>query len=123
MAESELRRRVRQADTAEAIDASLPPAASTPFVLALAEHACHLSLADELGDGELSVGVRAEISHIAPSPVGAELVATPVLVEASHPRFEFSVEVREGDQLVAKVRHSRAIVPRRKIDQLLVREM
>jgi predicted thioesterase len=112
MEKTTYQRTVTEADTAAALDDSLPPAASTPFVLAIAEGACHKALSERLDADQLSVGARAEIDHLAPSPVGAELVATAELVGEEAPKFEFEVEVREGERTVARVRHVRAIVPR-----------
>jgi len=111
MEKSSFRRVVTEADTAAALDASLPPAASTPFVLSIAERACHEALAGRLDDDQLSVRSRAEIDHLAPSPVGAELVATGELVAEDGPKFNFEVDVRDGDRTVARVKHTRAIVP------------
>lgn len=112
MEKTNYQRTVTEADTAAALDASLPPAASTPFVLAIAEGACHLALAERIGEDELSVGARAEIEHLAPSPVGAELIASAELVSEEAPKFSFEVEVLEGERTVARVKHTRAIVPR-----------
>lgn len=112
MEKTTFQRTVTAADTAAALDDSLPPAASTPFVLALAEGACHMALADRIGPDQLSVGARAEIDHLAPSPVGAELLASAELVAEEAPKFVFEVEVLEGERTVARVKHIRAIVPR-----------
>jgi fluoroacetyl-CoA thioesterase len=106
---------VTAGDTAAAWGAAFPPAASTPFVLGLAEVACHELVADRLAHGEITVGVAAEIEHLAPSAVGATLVATPRLTAESGRRFEFAVEVHDGGTLVARVTHRRARVERSQI--------
>ena len=111
MDQNSLARVVTEHDTAAALDASLPAAASTPFVLALAEGACHGALADRIGEGELSVGARAEIDHLAPSRVGAELLATATLVGENERRFAFDVEVVDEGRVVARVKHTRVVLP------------
>jgi predicted thioesterase len=108
-------RTVTADDTAAAWGAAFPPAASTPFVLGLAEVACHELVADRLADGEITVGVAAEIEHLAPSPVGATLVASPDLTSEEGRTFAFAVEVHDGETLVARVRHRRARVERERM--------
>jgi predicted thioesterase len=109
-------------DTAEAYGPELPPAASTPFVLGLAELACHRAVAGELAPGDITVGTAATIEHRAPSPVGATLVASARLVERDGRRLAFDVDVRQDDVTVATVRHARAVVSRQRIlDRLAAR--
>jgi fluoroacetyl-CoA thioesterase len=107
---AEVRRTVRIEDTAAALNPDLPAAASTPFVLAIAELAAHAVIEDQLADGEITVGVSAEIAHRAPTPVGQELIATAELTERDGHKLSYSIEVRQGESVVATVRHRRAIV-------------
>jgi predicted thioesterase len=111
----EMQREVTLADTAAAWDPSLPPAASTPFVLGLAELACHAILAPELSEDELSVGTGATIEHLGASRVGATLVARARTTSREGRRATFAVEVHDGARLVARVEHGRAIVARARI--------
>ena len=85
-------RTVTADDTAAAWGDAFPPAASTPFVLGLAEVACHELVADRLADDEITVGVAAEIEHLAPSAIGASLVASPRLTSESGRALEFAVD-------------------------------
>lgn len=112
---------VTDADTAAGHGPGLPPAAATPFILGRAEVACHRMLLEELGDGEISVGARAVIDHLAPSPVGSTLVFTATLVRAEGRRRFFEVDVHEAGALVAHIEHVRAIVPRAAVEQRLRR--
>ncbi len=105
-------RTVSQADTATAWGAEFPPAASTPFVLGLAEVACHRAVASGLGHEEITVGTSAAIEHVAASPVGATLVASARLVDRSGRRLAFEVEVNDGPNVIATITHVRAIVER-----------
>jgi predicted thioesterase len=116
-----LERVVSDADTAAGFGPGLPAAASTPFLLGLAEVACHRLLLDDLTPEEMSVGARAVIDHLAPSPVGATLVVTASLEAAEGRRRRFRIEVHEGDVLVARVEHVRAVVRRSSIEERLAR--
>lgn|GEM_PF-4335755 len=119
MNQATLERTVTEADTAAALDPSLPPAASTPFVLAIAEGACHAALQDTIKDGELSVGTKAEIEHTMPSRVGALLSATAELQSDKDGRYSFDVRITDDGREVARVSHTRAIVPAKVIFDLL----
>jgi fluoroacetyl-CoA thioesterase len=50
-------REVTADDTAAAYDRVFAPVASTPFVLGLAEVACHAAVAGSLADRELTAGL------------------------------------------------------------------
>lgn len=115
--------RVTAADTAARFGANFPEAAATPFVLGLAEVACHEAVQATLADGEVTVGVRATIEHLLPSPVGAELRADAVLVQRDGRLLAFEVLVYDGREVCARVQHDRAIVlSQRIIDRLAARE-
>lgn len=117
-----LSRTVGEGDTAAGFGRHFPKAASTPFVLGLAEVACHNAIAPELEPGEVTVGTAATIEHCLPSPVGAELTATARLVERAGRRLNFEVEVLDGDEVCATVSHTRAIVSAEKIEQRLAQQ-
>jgi predicted thioesterase len=112
---SELRATVRPSDTAEQFGPDFPPAAATPFVLGLAEVACHRAVESLLKEGEITVGIRADVAHLLPSPVGVELVASAELTQRFKRRLHFRVDVRERDRVVAIVRHTRAITTRERV--------
>jgi predicted thioesterase len=97
-------------DTARAFGKDFPPAASTSYVLGLAEAATHRSVAATLPAGRTTVGVRSVVDHLAPIPVGAELVVRPRLVQRGTHQLRFEVEICQAAELVARIEHHRAIV-------------
>lgn len=84
----------------------------TPTLLALAEGACVDAICQDLPAGQTSVGAWSEIEHLSPVPVGAEVRACATLRGHHGSRLEFVVLVRDGDDIVAKVRHRRVLVDR-----------
>ena len=86
----------------------------TPTLLELSEQACVAAIADDLPEGQTSVGAWSEIEHIAPVPVGTEVCACATLRGHHGSRLEFVVIVREGEDIVAKVRHRRVLVDRQR---------
>lgn len=104
--------KVKQKHCADQMGSGDVPVIGTPAILALAESACLAAIAADLPDGETSVGQWAEIEHIKPTPVGEHVEAEATLVGHHGRRLEFQVLIRDGDEIVAKVRHRRVLVDR-----------
>ena len=102
-------------DTVGALDPSMPPVASTPYLVTIAEFACAKLVKDQLEPGQITVGTRVVIDHLGASKVGAELLIKAALLNREKNRFRFSVEIEDGPRLVAKVEHERAAVSLEKI--------
>jgi fluoroacetyl-CoA thioesterase len=105
--------RVVTADlTAEALGSGDVPVLGTPAVLALMEEAACAAIDSALEDGATSVGIWAELEHLAPSMVGATVTATAELTAVDGRTLAFSCEAREGSTVIARAKHRRAIVDR-----------
>ena len=83
---------------------------STPRIVAFAEHACHLAIADCYDPGETSVGSQVEIEHCAPALPGAVLDCEAELTGAEGSRATFRFSVRQSEVLVARGTHRRVFV-------------
>ena len=105
---------VTDADTAQAVGSGDVPVLATPRVLALAEAATVLATARSLPGGITTVGVRAEVTHHAATPVGRTVRAEARLTTVDERRLRFEVTVSEGTQLVADVVVERVVVDRQR---------
>jgi fluoroacetyl-CoA thioesterase len=105
---------VTDADTAQALGSGDVPVLGTPRVLALAEAATVAATARHLPGGLTTVGVRAEISHLAPTPVGRQVHALATLGKAEGRKLHFEVVVRQGETLVAEVLIERMMLDRQR---------
>lgn len=103
---------VTDADTAQALGSGDVPVLGTPRVVALAEAATVLATARSLDRGQTTVGVRVEIDHRAPTPVGGMVVAEATLTTAEGRRLAFDVVVRDGETVVAEGKVLRLLVDR-----------
>ena len=70
---------ITEADTAIAMRSGEVPTLATPRLVALMEEATVAALADKLGEGETSVGMRIHIDHLYPLGTGAEIMAEELL--------------------------------------------
>jgi fluoroacetyl-CoA thioesterase len=104
------RHTVTGADTAAALGSGEVPVLATPRVLALAEQATVAAVAGALPAGATTVGVRVELDHLAPSPVGADLEVQAVLERVAGRRLQFAVRVRDGGRPVAGGLITRVVV-------------
>lgn len=103
---------VTAADTAIALGSGDVAVLGTPRVLALAEQAAVAALSDALPADRTTVGSWAEISHLAPTAVGASVTARAELTQVDGKRLTFSIVVTEDGADVARIAHTRAVVSR-----------
>ncbi|MFI6757575.1 thioesterase family protein [Micromonospora sp. NPDC050417] len=103
---------VSDTDTALAVGSGDVPVLGTPRVLALAEAATVAATATRLRPGMTTVGLRVELDHTTPTPVGRTVVAQARLTEVTGRRLYFDVSVTDGSTTVAQGRVERALVDR-----------
>jgi fluoroacetyl-CoA thioesterase len=60
--------------------------------------------------GATTVGIRVELDHLAPSPVGADLWVRAVLERVEGRRLTFAVRLADGDRPVAEGLVTRVVV-------------
>jgi len=105
---------VRPEDLASAVLTEMgddfPPVFATARMIGLMEIAAARVLQPLLGPGELSVGVTVDVSHTAPTPVGAQVTATARYAGREGKLFLFEVSVSDPGGEVGRGWHKRAIV-------------
>jgi predicted thioesterase len=98
-------------DTAVAVGSGNVEVLATPRLLALMEAATLEAGASELAPGQTSVGMRVQIEHMRPSPVGAEVVVHARLADIDGRQMRFDVAAEHADgTLVASGQVTRAVV-------------
>lgn len=103
---------VTRQDTAVALASGEVAVLSTPRVLALAEQASVAAVKQALPVEATTVGAWVKLEHLAPTPVGETVAARATLVRVDGRRLHFEVTVHQGETVVARVRHRRAVVAR-----------
>ena len=89
---------------------NFPPVFATARMVALMEIAASRVLQPLLGPGELSVGVTVDVTHTAPTPLGARVTATARYTGRDGKLFIFEVSVADAGGEVGRGWHKRAIV-------------
>ena len=85
---------------------------STPSMISLMEQAAIEAINDYLEEGQTSVGYEVNVRHLAPSDIGATVIAHAELLEVSRNRLNFQVEAYDGDRKIGEGTHRRAIIER-----------
>jgi predicted thioesterase len=87
-----------------------PEVLSTPSMIGHLERACAKLLEPLLEQGELSVGARIEVAHVAPTAVGARVRCRATFVALEAPLYWFDVRAEDGGGTIGRGRIARAIV-------------
>ena len=98
---------VSKDNTAEQMGSGSLPVFATPAVAALMEKAACEVLDEYLEDGITTVGTHISISHISPSPIGAQITASARLTETDGRRYVFEVSAYDNAGPIAKGTHER----------------
>ena len=105
-----IERVVGECDTSAAAGTSNVPVLATPSIILFAEQAIWAALEGRLDVGTSAVEHRVEISHLAPTPVGAKVRAEAILEAIDGRRLVFRISVTDDRGLVAAGRFTRVIV-------------
>ena len=111
-AAAQSRTTVCEANTAAAMGSGDMPVFATPAMVALMENAAMLAVAPELPEGAATVGAEMNVSHIKPSGLGAEIVASAVVTAVEGRKITFNVGARDADGMIGEGTHVRFIVDR-----------
>ena len=91
------------------------PVYSTPDMLRHVEGVCLGMLVPYLEEGENTVGYRADIRHLAPTPIGQKVTFRAKLIESEGRRFVFQVEAHnEAGVKIGEAIHERRLVDARR---------
>jgi len=105
-----IERVVGDTDTSAAAGTSDVAMLATPSIILFAEQATWAALSGRLDEGTSAVEHRVEISHLAPTPVGAKVRAEAVLEAIEGRRLIFRISVTDDRGLVAAGRFTRVLV-------------
>lgn len=106
----EARAVVGETDTAVALGSGDVQVLGTPRLVALFEQATLDALNGSLDDGQTTVGMRVQIDHLQPTPVGAEISVEAYLDKIEGRRITFTVTASDSGGLVAAGKVTRVVV-------------
>ena len=83
---------------------------ATPAMIALIEETCWRSVAQQLEEGQGTVGTLLNVKHLATTPLGMTVKCESELIEVDGRRIVFSVNVYDETGLVGSGTHERFII-------------
>jgi predicted thioesterase len=101
---------VSEDDTARALGSGDVNVLGTPKLVGLFEEATVDALRGMLEPGQSSVGMRVQIDHLQPTPIGAEVVVEAQLDKVEGRRITFTVTATDSGGLVAAGKVTRVMV-------------
>lgn len=101
---------VGESDTAVALGSGDVNVLGTPRLVALFEQATVEALRGVLADGQSSVGMRVQIDHLQPTPIGAEVVVEATLDKIEGRRISFAVTASDSGGLIAAGKVTRVTI-------------
>ena len=101
---------VGDADTARALGSGSVDVLGTPRLVALLEEATIDAVEGHLDNGFTTVGMRVQVDHLQPTPVGAEVFAEAYLDKIEGRRITFTVTASDSGGLVAAGKVTRVMV-------------
>ena len=83
---------------------------ATPAMIALMEKAAVNTVAPYLEEGQGTVGIKLDVSHVAATPVGMEVHAEAELIAIEKRTLTYKVSAYAGEELIGEGTHQRAII-------------
>lgn len=90
------------------------PVFATPMMMALMENAAMLCVAQDLNEGESTVGGHIASSHIKPTAPGKTVSATAELISVEGRKLKFKVTAADEDGTIGEGEHLRFIINKEK---------
>lgn len=101
-------------DTAKKYKSGTLDVLATPRMAALMEETAWKSVAADLDEGMGTVGIRLELDHLAPTPVGMKVYCESKLEKVDGRKLTFSITARDEKGEIGKADHERFIVEEEK---------
>lgn len=105
---------VAEMDTAKIHKSGTLNVLATPAMIALMEETAWKSVAEHLEAGMGTVGVKLDIKHLAPTPVGMKVWCETLLEEVEGRKLVFSVNAFDETGKIGEGNHERFIVEEEK---------
>ena len=104
--------KVNEGNTAAAVGSGDTRVFATPMMVALMENAASTLAAESLEEGQTTVGIEVQVSHVAATPVGMTVEATATLTSVEGRTLTFSMEARDEHGVIGTGVQKRAVVLR-----------
>lgn len=88
----------------------MPQILCTPWLVWFLEHAARNAVLPLLEEGESTVGVLLDLEHLAPTPLGEQVVCTAKVIYANGPLISFQIEAHDEHERIARGTHKLRVI-------------
>lgn len=92
---------------------------ATPMLVALMEGAACAAIDPHLPETHTSLGLKIEVLHTAPTPVGLDVNAEAELIDVSGRKLVFQITAHDCKDVIGKATHTRVVVDRKRFEESL----
>lgn len=105
-----LERKVTNSMTAKTMGSGTLEVLATPAMIALIEETAWKSVAQQLEEGQGTVGISLNVEHLAPTPLGMDVRCETTLVNVDGRKLTFEVAAYDEKGLIGRGTHERFII-------------
>ena len=101
---------VNQEMTADHIGSGRLQVFATPAMVAFVEQVCRKMADERLPEGQSTVGIRVDVRHLAPTPLGGQVRLRAEITAFDGRQIEYKVNLWDETELIGEANHIRAII-------------
>lgn len=83
---------------------------ATPAMVAFVEQVCRRMADERLPAGQATVGIRVDIRHLAPTPLGGKVRLRAEVTQYDGRKIDFHVQLWDQTELIGEAHHERAVI-------------
>lgn len=106
----QVRQMIEERHTVQHFRGGNMPVLATPVMIALMEEAATEAVDHLLPKGQQTVGIHLEVQHMAPTPIGMEVIARAELIDIDGRILTFHMTAEDEDERIGEGTHKRAII-------------
>ena len=91
-------------------DHQMPAVLSTPWLIWFLEHAAREAVLPCLESNESSVGTHVDVRHLAPTPLGQQVICQGRVIHSEGPIVSLQLEARDEHELIARGLHKLRVI-------------
>ncbi|MFQ5859698.1 MAG: thioesterase family protein [Anaerolineae bacterium] len=118
----EVRRIVEDRHTARHLGSGNVSVLATPIMVGLMEEAAIAAVDHLLPDGQNTVGIHLDVKHLAPTPVGMEVIIRAELTDIDGRILTFRVTAVDESEQIGEGTHKRAIIDLARFQDRIVKK-
>jgi len=99
-----------------------PAVLASPWVLYWMETAAYRAIEPHLDPGEVSVGVRFDFEHLAPTPAGCTVLCKATVTQVDGRRITVALEASDEHEQIARGTQLRVVVKKERLQQRAARK-